>query len=236
MLRVSQLNGGYERVQILWDVSLSVEEGEVVAIIGPNGAGKTTLLNTICGIIRPFSGSCRFKGEEISGCPSHVIASRGISLVPEGGRLFPLLTVRENLELGALRVAKRGGKKETLLEDVYGLFPVLRDKEKQAAGTLSGGEQQMLAIARALMSKPSLLLLDEPSLGLAPTLVASVFGTLREIKEKGDVTLLLVEQNIAYSLSLADRGYVLINGRIVLADKAEALLDSKEVKKSYLGL
>jgi len=234
MLKVSNFNAGYESIQVIWDVSLRLEEGEVVSVLGPNGAGKTTLLNGICGVRRPFSGSCTFLGEEIFGYPSHKIVKKGISFVPEGGRVFPLLTVRENLELGALEVNDPKEKVQAARE-VYELFPILRERVKQAGGTLSGGEQQMLAIARALMSKPKVLLLDEPSSGLAPSLVVSVFQTLEKINKKG-TPILLVEQNIAYSLRLADRGYILINGRIKMEDDSKALLDNGEVKRHFLGL
>ncbi len=234
MLRISNLNAGYEGVQVLWDVSLSVSQGEVVTVLGPNGAGKTTLLNTIAGILRPTSGSCLFRGEELRGCPSHKIVSKKISMVPEGGRVFPLLTVIENLTLGALRAGKGPGREESL-EQVFGLFPVLKERRKQLGGTLSGGEQQMLAIGRALMSRPELILLDEPSSGLSPAFVVTVFEILEEINRRG-TTVLLVEQNIAYSLMLANRAYILVNGRITLADEAKVLRDNPEIKRHYLGL
>lgn len=234
MLKVSNFNAGYEGIRVIWDVSLRVEEGEVVSVLGPNGAGKTTLLNGICGVRRPFSGSCTFLGEEIFGYPSHKIVKKGISFVPEGGRIFPLLTVRENLDLGALKVSEPKQKEQTA-QEVYELFSVLRERAKQAGGTLSGGEQQMLAIGRALMSRPKLLLLDEPSSGLAPSLVASVFQTLEKINKKG-TSILLVEQNIAYSLRLSDRGYILANGRIKMESASKDFLNNEEVKKHFLGL
>jgi branched-chain amino acid transport system ATP-binding protein len=211
-----------------------VSQGEVVTVLGPNGAGKTTLLNTIAGILRSTSGSCLFRGEEMCGCPSHKIVSKKISMVPEGGRVFPLLTVSENLALGALRAGK-GLSQEESLEQVFGLFPVLKERRKQLGGTLSGGEQQMLAIGRALMSRPELILLDEPSSGLSPALVVTVFEILEEINRRG-TTVLLVEQNIAYSLMLANRAYVLVNGRITLENEAKVLRDNPEIKRYYLGL
>jgi len=231
---VDKINAGYGDVQVLWDVSLKVEHGEIVAIVGSNGAGKTTLLRTISGFIRPYTGSIYFFGKRLEKLPVHKIAEEGIAQVMEGRRLFPKMTVRENLEMGAYTKAAWNKKEETI-EFIFNLFPRLREREKQLAGTLSGGEQQMLAIGRALMSRPKLLMLDEPSMGLAPRLVLEVFKTLKRIRNEG-TTILLVEQNVYQSLLISDRGYVLENGRIVLEDSGEKLLQNTMVKKAYLGL
>ncbi len=221
-------------VQVLWDVSFKVEEREMVTIIGSNGAGKTTTLLTISGVLKPKSGKIFFKNEEITNLPSHEISKRGISLVPEGRRLFPNLTVTENLLMGAYNQRAREQRFETLKE-VFELFPRLEERKKQVARTLSGGEAQMLAIARSLMSKPSLLMLDEPSLGLAPVLVEEVFEAIKNLKERG-TTILLVEQNVAKGLEIADRGYILENGKITLEGRGKDLLKSEKVKKAYLAI
>ncbi|MGC8947475.1 MAG: ABC transporter ATP-binding protein, partial [Anaerolineae bacterium] len=220
LLRVEHLSSGYHRVPVLNDVSFHVREGEMVAIIGPNGAGKTTLLKTISGLLQPTSGRIFFNGREISGQLPHVINRLGIAHVPEGGRLFPNMSVMENLLMGAY--GNREILKTGILDELFELFPRLKERRHQLARTLSGGERQMLAIARGMASRPRLLLLDEPSLGLAPLLVETIYDRLRLLRERG-LTVLLVEQNIHHALSLADRGYVLENGRIVLEGTCPAL-------------
>ncbi len=233
MLEVAGLNAGYGEVQVLWNVGLKVERGEIVSLIGANGAGKTTTLRSIMGLIRPFSGVIRLDGTEIVGLPTHEIVRRGIALVPEGRHLFPKMTVIENLRMGAYAVDS--SKYKDLLERVFQIFPVLKERKDQLASTLSGGEQQMLAIARGLMSDPKLLMLDEPSLGLAPKIVKKVMRVVSEIRDEG-VTVLLVEQNAKMSLEISDRGYVLETGKIVLEGTSEELLRNEHVRKAYLGL
>ncbi|MEW6214694.1 MAG: ABC transporter ATP-binding protein, partial [Nitrospirota bacterium] len=218
-------------IEALKGIDIEVKHSEIVCLIGSNGAGKSTTLMTISGILRPFSGDIIFDGKSIKGIPPHRIVEMGISQVPEGRRIFPKLTVKENLEMGGF--SNRGNFK-TSLEMVYNLFPILKERYKQMAGTLSGGEQQMLAIGRALMSRPKLLLLDEPSLGLAPIVVNKIFKTIKEINSEG-VTVLLVEQNAKAALKLSNRGYVLENGRLVLQGTGEELLRNEEVRKAYLG-
>lgn len=232
MLEVQGLNTFYGKIQVLWDVSLRVQDGEIVAIVGSNGAGKTTLLNSILGLVRPTSGSVTFLGRRIDGLPSHAIAEQGISIVPEGGRVFPDMNVRENLEMGAYHAWERRGE---ALEYVYQLFPRLKERERQLARTLSGGERQMLAIARALMSRPRLCLFDEPSYGLAPLMVKEIFEIVQKIREQG-VTVLLVEQNVRRALEIADRAYVLENGRICMEGECEELLESDHIRRAYLGM
>ncbi|MEM2294573.1 MAG: ABC transporter ATP-binding protein [Candidatus Bathyarchaeia archaeon] len=234
MLSVDRINVSYGGAQALFDVSLRVDKGELVALVGPNGAGKTTTLKTIAGLLHPKSGSVYFLNEKISGLPPNVVAEKGISLVPEGRRLFPFLTVEENLEVGAYNREVRKKVKDSL-EWVYNLFPRLKERKKQLAYTLSGGEQQMLAVGRALMSRPKLLLLDEPSLGLAPIICNVIFNTLKELNSQG-MTILLVEQNIHIALKLANRGYVMENGRIVLTGDGNELLMNEDLKKYYLGI
>jgi branched-chain amino acid transport system ATP-binding protein len=219
---------------ILQEISLEMAEGEVIAILGANGSGKTTLIKTISGLIRPRSGEIRFKELRIDRLPPEQIVSRGISQCPEGRRLFPYMSVMENLQLGAYCRLRRGEKVWEDQEKVYHLFPRLKEREKQMAGTLSGGEQQMLAMARALMAGPKLLMLDEPSLGLAPLVVREMFSTVREINQ-GGVSILLVEQNAVMALHVASRGYVLEMGRVVLADHREKLLKDERVRQAYLG-
>jgi branched-chain amino acid transport system ATP-binding protein len=221
-------------LSVLWDVTFNVKEGEIVATVGSNGAGKSTTLKTISGLLRPSSGSIEFKGERLDRTRPHVIVEKEIAQVPEGRRLFPFSTVLANLEIGAYTRRARE-KIDESLEFVFELFPVLKERRKQLAGTLSGGEQQMLAIARALMSRPSLLMLDEPSLGLAPIIVNKVLEVLKELNDRG-VTILLVEQNISSALNLCHRGYVLENGRIVLEGPGQALLNNPHVKEAYLGV
>ncbi|MDA8098515.1 MAG: ABC transporter ATP-binding protein [Nitrospiraceae bacterium] len=236
MLKVRNLDVAYGSLSVLHHLSLHVKQGEIVTIIGANGAGKTTLLRTITGLLRPRSGSIRFREEEIGSLPTENIVSRGCSLVPEGRQVFAAMPVRENLLLGAYVQFKRGRREEVHrdLERIYGLFPVLKQREHQLAGTLSGGEQQMLAIGRALMAGPSLIMLDEPSMGLAPLIVKDIFAIVRQLGKEGG-TVLLVEQNARSALRIADRGYVLENGRIVLEGAAENLLANREIQRAYLG-
>ncbi|MFQ5691786.1 MAG: ABC transporter ATP-binding protein [Nitrospinota bacterium] len=232
MLLVQDLHAGYGEIEILHGVSLSVREGEIVTLIGANGAGKTTLLKTLSGLIRPTRGNVEFQGVRILRRPPHRTVRLGISQVAEGRAVLKRMSVLENLKMGA-HVRRDAGVNRDL-EEVFGRFPVLAERRNQLAGTLSGGEQQMLAIGRALMARPRLLLLDEPSLGLAPRIVTTIFRTLRELKEEGK-TIFLVEQNARRALQLADRGYVLERGRIVLEGTGERLLSDPEVQRTYLG-
>jgi len=234
MLEVNRINVYYGDLQVLWDISLKVDEGEIVALCGSNGAGKSTLLKTISGLLSPRSGSIRFFGERIDGHQPYEIVRKGISLVPEGRRIFPYMTVVDNLKLGAHTQKDERGKEESL-KLVYEIFPVLKERKNQLAGTLSGGEQQMLAIGRALMSHPKLLLLDEPSIGLAPIIRERIFEVIREVRKRG-ITILLAEQNVYQTLKLADRAYVLENGRVVLTGTGEEVLQNENVKKAYLGI
>jgi branched-chain amino acid transport system ATP-binding protein len=234
MLAVKNISASYGMIQILRDISFQVKEKEIVSIIGPNGAGKTTLVKTISGLLHPRTGAIRFRGENIEKLPPYEIVKKGIILIPEGREIFPRLTVEENLKLGAYTANGKDTVKEAK-ERVYQIFPVLRKKEKTLAQNLSGGEQQMLVICRSLMSNPDLLILDEPSLGLAPLLVEKVLDTVRKINEEG-VTILLVEQNIRDSLDIADRGYVLEQGKIILEGKSRELLCNNHIKEVYMGL
>lgn len=234
MLEVENLSAGYGLIQILWDVSFKIKEKEIVSIIGPNGAGKTTLVKTIMGLLPAKSGTIKFKGEYIEKLPPYEIVKKKISLIPEGRDIFPKLTVGENILLGAYTLKDKQQVKESQ-ERIYQIFPVLQKKEKVLAQTLSGGEQQMLVIGRSLMSNPRLLILDEPSLGLAPIIVAKVLDTLRQINEEG-VAILLVEQNIRDSLNIADRGYVLEEGKIILEGEGRELLSNDHIVEVYLGL
>ena len=244
ILVLDTVNAGYGAIQVLKNVSLEVYRGEIVALIGANGAGKSTLLMTICGLVDPVgsqdqAGRILFEGRDIIALTTHQIAHLGIAQVPEGRRIFPRMTVRENLAMGTVAAPvetkkKREDAMRITLERVFRLFPILRERARQRAGTLSGGEQQMLAIARALMARPRLLLLDEPSLGLAPQMMVRIFATLREIVQEG-TTLFLVEQNANQALRLADRGYVLVNGQICLEGRGTELLANPEVRKAYLG-
>ncbi len=234
LLSVRDLAVFYGDAPALDGVSLEVRAGEIVAIIGANGAGKTSLIRTIGGVLSPRSGSVRFDGREIAGLPSHVVCNLGIGQVAEGRQVFPNMTVLENLEVGGMLPRARAAASRTL-EAVYAMFPRLRERHLQAAGTLSGGEQQMLAIGRCLMSAPRLIMFDEPSMGLAPAIVQEVLGVIRQLHD-GGMTVLLVEQNVAVSLRLADRAYVLENGRVVLSGTGEALLIDPRVKEAYLGL
>ena len=234
MLEVENLSAEYGMVQILRDVNFKVEEKEIVSIIGPNGAGKTTLVKTIMGFLHPKTGSIKFKSEYIEKLSTYEIVKKGLSMIPEGREIFPRMTVEDNLMLGAYTIKDKVKIKETK-EKAFDIFPVLKKKEKALAQTLSGGEQQMLVICRSLMSNPQLLILDEPSLGLAPIIVEKVLDTVRTINEEG-VTVLLVEQNIHESLTVADRGYVLEEGKIVLEGKSRELLSNSHIKEVYLGL
>jgi branched-chain amino acid transport system ATP-binding protein len=234
MLEVENLSAAYGMVQILRGVNFKVEEKEIVSIIGPNGAGKTTLVKTIMGFLKPQTGSVKFKGEEIGKLPTYEIVKKGLTMIPEGREIFPRMTIEENLMLGAYTIKDKVKIKESK-EKVYEIFPVLKKKEKALAQTLSGGEQQMLVICRSLMSNPQMLILDEPSLGLAPIIVEKVLDTVRTINEEG-VTVLLVEQNIHDSLGVADRGYVLEEGKIILEGKSRELLSNSHIKEVYLGL
>jgi len=234
MLAVKNISAFYGKIQALWDVSFEVNEGEIVALVGANGAGKTTLLNTISGIVRPASGSVEFLGQRTDGKEPAAIVGRGISQVPEGGRLFPDMTVRENLEMGAY-LSPAWKQKEKTRKQVYEIFPILKEREKQIVRTLSGGEKQMVAIGRGIMSRPKLAIFDEPSYGLAPRLVLEMFRVIRLLREH-EMTVLIVEQNVKQSLEMADRAYVLENGRIVLEGKSRDLLENDYVRKAYLGL
>jgi branched-chain amino acid transport system ATP-binding protein len=232
ILTVRDLAVSYGAIAALHGISLEVQKGEIVTLIGANGAGKTTTLRTISGLLRPVAGQVTYNDRNITGVKPHIITSLGVSHVPEGRGIFANLTVRDNLELGAYLRKDKVDASE--YERIYTLFPVLKERIRQNAGTLSGGEQQMLAISRALMSKPQVLLLDEPSLGLAPQMVQTIFRVIKEINAEG-TTILLVEQNAHMALVTAHRGYVLETGRIVLADETKALLASDRIKKAYLG-
>jgi branched-chain amino acid transport system ATP-binding protein len=234
LLEVTSLRVAYRRVTALWDVSFSVDDGQVVTLLGSNGAGKTTTLRTISGLLPAVSGSVRFDGRDISQMRSDEVVELGIVHVPEGRQLWPRMTVRENLELGAYPARARARRADSL-DRVFTLFPRLKERRNQAAGTLSGGERQMCALGRGLMGLPRLLMLDEPSLGLAPRLVAETFGTLRALREQG-LTVLLVEQNVHQALELADIGYVLETGRIALAGPSQDLLADPRVRSAYLGV
>jgi len=234
MLNINRLSIFYGKIQVLWDVCLSVDEKEMVAVIGSNASGKTTLLNAISGLLTPSSGTVEFLGKGIDRMPAHLIARLGISHIPEGGGLFPDMKVRENLELGAYIHAAESEKKETL-QRVYEVFPALAARAGHLARTLSGGERQMLAIGRGLMSKPRLCMLDEPSYALSPLLVSEVFKVVRDLRDRG-TTILLVEQDIKRALEMADRAYLLENGRVVLEGPRDLFLQSEHVKKAYLGL
>jgi branched-chain amino acid transport system ATP-binding protein len=234
MLELRDVTAGYGQFTALWDVNLRVIDGEAVAVVGPNGAGKTTLMRVISGLVPPRSGRLRLDGDDLTGKPAHEIVARGIAHVPEGRRIFPLLTVADNLKMGAFLPRARRDYRESL-ERVYGLFPVLADRQGQRAGSLSGGEQQMLAIGRALMSRPKLILLDEPSMGLAPVMVLRLFDLIRRVREEG-YTILVVEQNVRQVLKLVDRAYLLEVGRIKMEGRADELSEQDFVRKAYVGL
>lgn len=219
---------------MLWDISFEARSKEITCVIGPNGAGKTTLLKTIAGLLRPYRGTIRFLGKNIEGLPAHKIVELGIALVPQGRELFPYMTVLENLKLGAYLKRAKEYEKDSL-ELVFQLFPVLKERKNQIAATLSGGEQQMLAIARALMSRPKLLMLDEPSMGLAPKVVQKVYEVIYDLNKQG-MTILLVEQNIYQALQLSNKAYVIENGRILMSGEGKDLLGNEYIKKAYLSL
>jgi branched-chain amino acid transport system ATP-binding protein len=233
LLEISDLHVRYGNVEVIHGINLAVNEGEIVTILGANGAGKSTTLLAVSGLVRTSAGMIRFAGRPIQNTPAHEVVKAGITQAPEGRRVFGTLTVEENLTLGAF-VCRSNGQAERTRKWIYELFPILFERRRQLAGTLSGGEQQMLTIGRALMASPRILLLDEPSLGLAPILVKAIFQTLREINQAG-VTVVLVEQNARAALKLAHRGYVMEVGRIVIEDSARALLDNPEVQKAYLA-
>jgi branched-chain amino acid transport system ATP-binding protein len=234
LLQVENINTYYSAIQVLRDISFEIQKGEIISMVGANGAGKTTIIKTISGLLSPRSGVIRFLGERIDRHPSHKIVEMGLIQIAEGRKLFPPLSVLENLRLGAFHSSAKK-KREESLEKVFKTFPLLAERKNQLAGTLSGGEQQMLAIGRGLMSLPKLLMLDEPSLGLAPMLVREIFQVVTQINRQG-TTILLVEQNVRQSLALANRGYVLENGRIVLSGISEDLLNNEHTKKAYLGM
>jgi branched-chain amino acid transport system ATP-binding protein len=237
MLRLQNINTGYGDISVLKNISLHISRGEIVTLIGANGAGKTTLLNTICGIVRARSGSILYNDQPITTCSADRIVRLGISQVPEGRQIFAPLSVLDNLRLGAYVRARSWGKKKVQeqIERMYTLFPRLHERRQQYAGTLSGGEQQMLAIARALMASPRLLVLDEPSMGLAPLVVTEIFKTVSRLRDEQKTTIFLVEQNARTALKYADRGYVIETGKILLEGRSEDLLDNREVQRAYLG-
>lgn len=232
LLEIEKLNTFYGNLHALWDVDIQVEKGNIVALIGSNGAGKSTLLKSIAGTVKPRSGKVMYNGENLCGLPANRIVTRGITLSPEGRQIFPKMTIQENLLMGGY--TRKKGTLGPSFERVFELFPILKERIGQQAGTLSGGEQQMLAIGRALMSSPDMLMLDEPSLGLSPILTETIFQLIEEIKRQG-VTILLIEQNAFGALSIADYGYVLENGRITLAGTGKDLLNNEKVYESYLG-
>ncbi len=235
MLELKNVQTFYGSIHALQDVTMEIRQGEIITLIGANGAGKTTTLMSVCGLVPPRSGEIFFEGNPIHHLPANRIVSLGISQVPEGRRIFPYLTVRENLDMGAyLRKDKDRIRKD--MEYIFDLFPILAKRRHQVGGTLSGGEQQMLAISRALMARPRLLLMDEPSLGLAPLVVKQIFTIIKKINEDQKTTIFLVEQNANLALRTAHRGYVMENGRVILADAAHSLLENEKVKKAYLGL
>ncbi|MGQ9467048.1 MAG: ABC transporter ATP-binding protein [Anaerolineae bacterium] len=234
ILEIQDLNAGYGEVQILWNCSLRVEEGKLTALVGGNGVGKTTLLRAVMGLVRPWSGSTRFEGREIRHLSPHAKAALGLVMVPEGRQLFTDMTVYENLEMGASAPRARPRFKENL-ERVYALFPRLKERARQKAGTLSGGEQQMLAVARGIMAEPRVLMIDELSLGLAPVLVLQLFETLKQLRTMG-ITILLVEQNIHMALAISDYGYVITEGRVQLEGSSQDLLRNPHIRAAYLGM
>ncbi len=234
MLEIDNISVFYEDVQVIFGLSLRVEQGEIVTLIGSNGAGKTTTVNTISGLLKPASGELRYKGQTMQGIPAHALVQMGLVQVPEGRMLFPSLTVRENLKMGAYSPAARR-ELGPRMERVFSLFPLLAERQGQQVDTMSGGEQQMLAIGRGLMSGPQLLVLDEPSIGLAPMLVAELFQVIREINQSG-VSILLIEQNAVQALQLSHRGYVLEHGHLIAEGEAQSLLGDENIKSAYLGI
>jgi branched-chain amino acid transport system ATP-binding protein len=233
MLEVEKINTYYGQIHALRDVSITVEKGEIVTIIGANGAGKSTMLKTVSGLLKPRSGAIRLEGEELAHLRAHEIVAKGVIQVPEGRRIFGQLTVTENLDMGAFTSTDKQRNQDNI-ERVFQMFPRLKERSKQVSGTLSGGEQQMLAMGRALMANPRVLLLDEPSMGLAPVLVDGIFDTIRQLHAAG-TTILLVEQNARMALQVASRGYVLQSGAIIISDSADKLADNEMVRKAYLG-
>lgn len=234
MLSIDKLNFSYGDLKVLWDINLEVHEGEIVTVVGANGAGKSTILKNISRLVKPDSGSITFQGKALEKLESHQVVELGVVQVPEGRKIFPEMTVLENLRMGSYIKSARK-EREANVERVFGMFPRLKEREKQLGGTMSGGEQQMLAIARGLMANPKLLLLDEPSLGLSPLFVKIIFEIIQEINRQG-VTILLVEQNVFQSLKIAHRAYVLETGRVVLTGPGNDLLDNEHVKKAFLGM
>jgi len=234
MLEVNKINTFHGKVKALWDISLRISEKEIVALVGGNGSGKTTMLDSISGLLPPASGTMYFLSKRIDGMPPHLIVKLGICYIPEGGKPFPDMTVRENLEMGAY-IYETWKRKEETIDQVYHLFPILKERAGQLANTLSGGERQMLAMGRGLMSRPKLCMFDEPSYGLAPVLVKEFFGIIKTLREQG-VTILLVEQNVRNALEISDRAYILENGGVVLEGKSGELLQNGHIKKAYLGL
>jgi branched-chain amino acid transport system ATP-binding protein len=235
MLELRNINTSYGNIQVLHDINLHVKQGEIITLIGANGAGKSTILMSICGIVPPRNGEILFNGASIVRMPPEKIVALGLSQVPEGRHIFPELTVAENLDMGAF-LRKDTGQIRQDLEHVYTLFPILAERRHQPGGNLSGGEQQMLAISRALMARPQLLLLDEPSMGLAPLVTKQIFAIIQKINQEENTTIFLVEQNANLALKTADRGYVLENGRIIMHDRAEILLGNQDIQKAYLGI
>lgn len=233
LLKVENLNTYYEKLHAIWDINFEVDQGEIVTLVGNNGAGKSTLLKSVAGVIKSRTGSILYNGKEVRGIDSHKLVREGIVLCPEGRQIFPRMSVWENLRMGAFTRHDKG-EIEASFERVFQLFPKLKDRRNQSGGTLSGGEQQMLAIGRALMSNPKILMLDEPSMGLSPVLTETVFDLIQQIRDQG-VTILLVEQNAVMALSIANRGYLLSNGRITAAGTGAKLLESEEVLVGYLG-
>ena len=234
LLEISKLSFSYGDLRVLWDVDLAVAQGEIVTVVGSNGAGKSTTLKNVSRLVKPGAGTIRFAGEDLGHLPSHEVVARGVIQVPEGRKIFPEMTVLENLRMGSYPRSTRADRARNL-ERAFTLFPRLKERERQLGGTMSGGEQQMLAIARGLMGNPKLLLLDEPSLGLSPLFVKNIFDIVTEINRQG-VTILLVEQNVFQSLRISHRAYVLERGRVVLAGSGEELLGNEHVKKAYLGI
>lgn len=235
MLRIDGLNAAYGRIKVLWNVSLNVSSAEAVGLFGPNGAGKTTLVNCVIGFLKPISGKVLFQDKDITGMEPHEVVKLGIALVPQERELFPNMTVEENLRAGANYVPHARERMLEAFDLVFTLFPILKERLKQKVGTMSGGQQRMVAVARALMSFPKLLILDEPSVGLQPSIVSELFSKLREIKNQG-VSILLIEQNVKQGLKVVERGYVIENGRIVLEDSSTNLMNNDHIKKAYLGL
>ena len=234
LLEVRDVNVAYGDAPAVWDASLEIDVGQIVSVVGPNGAGKSTLINAIAGILRPRQGKILIDGVDVSAIPGHRVCEHGVAIVPEGRRLFTQMSVQDNLELGAYRAGARSATRETM-DDVFSLLPVLKDRRTQIAGSMSGGQQQMVAIGRALMARPRLLLMDEPSLGLSPLIVADMFRIIRRINERG-VAVLLVEQNIYQALEAAHHAYVIEQGRIITFGKPESLLRDPQIREAYLGV